>query len=78
MKKYIRIISIVINISVVVAAIGTIGYFWGYKQLEVNLLQKGFNLAVGQIVQAVQQTGSVQLDKDLILIKKANVMPESK
>ena len=70
MNKIIKIVSIILNVSVILVAIGTVGYFWGYKQLETNLLQKGFNIAVSQIIQQINQTGEVQLSQDLILIKK--------
>ena len=70
MNKIIKIILIVLNIILIAGAMATIGYFWGWKTIENNLMQRGFNLAVGQIIQSVQQTGQVQLSQDLILIKK--------
>jgi len=69
MNKIIKIVSIILNVSVILVAIGTVGYFWGYQKLEANLIQKGFNIAIGQIIQSVQQTGQVQIG-DIILIQK--------
>ena len=75
MKPIIRIILAVLNILVIVLAIGTITYFWGYKPLEANLLQKGFNIAISQITQSIQLTGQAQIGKDLILIVKPSTSP---
>ncbi len=70
MKKIIKIsLIILVAIAILASFIGNI-YYFGWKKVEANLLQKGFNLAVGQIIQTVQQTGQVQLSQDLILIKK--------
>lgn len=70
MNKLLKIILISIQILSVVAGLATVGYFFGYKTLEAKLMQKGFNIAVGQIMQTAQQTGQVQLSKDLILVDK--------
>jgi uncharacterized membrane protein YqhA len=69
-KKIIKISLKVTNVLIIVLAIGVLGYFFGWKKIEANLLQKGFNIAIGQIIQNVQQTGEVKLSADLILIKK--------
>ena len=71
MKKIIRNIIISSVIFLVLVSIGANAY-WGYKQIEASLIQKGFNTAVGQVIQQVQQTGSVQLSPTLILIPKPN------
>ena len=75
MKSNIKIILIILNIIVIVLAIATILYFWGYKALENNLTQKGFNIAISQITQSIQLTGQVQINKDLILVQKPNATP---
>lgn len=75
MKPAIKIILTILNIVVIILAIATVGYFWGYKTLEADLLQKGFNIAISQITQSAQTTGQVQIGKDLILIVKPNAEP---
>ena len=56
-------------IAIVASVVGNV-YYFGWLNLQRYFLQKGFNIAVSQIVQTVQQTGQVQISKDLILIKK--------
>jgi hypothetical protein len=70
MKKIIKIALYALLVISFLASIVGNGYYFGYKQLEANLLQKGFNIAVGQIVQSVQQTGQVQLSENMVLIQK--------
>jgi len=70
MKKIIKNILISLVAIIVLACTGYTAYGLGWKKIENNLLQKGFNIAVGQIVNSVQQTGQVQISQDLILIKQ--------
>jgi len=70
MKKYIKIISIVLNVLVVLLALGVLGYYLGWKKVETKLRQEGFNVAINQIVQTVKQTGEVNFGNNLILIPK--------
>jgi Na+-translocating ferredoxin:NAD+ oxidoreductase RnfD subunit len=70
MNKIIRNILISLAIIAVLASAAGNIYYFGWKKLEANLLQKGFDIAVSQIIQSVQQIGQVQLGEDLILIKK--------
>jgi Cu/Ag efflux pump CusA len=68
-KIFSLIIKLVVGIIIFISVCLNV-YYFGYKQLEVNLMQKGFNIAVGQIINQVNTTGSVQLGENLILIKK--------
>ena len=68
--KALKILLKIGNVLVILMAIGILGYYLGYKKIETKLLQKGFNIAVGQIIQSVQQNGEVKISQDLILIKK--------
>ena len=78
MKKIIKTILYALLAIAILASIGGNIYYFGYKQLEANLMQKGFNLAIGQVMQTVQKTGEVQITKDLILIKKPNATQPAK
>lgn len=70
MNKIIR--NILISLGAIIILVSLVGnlYYFGYKQLETNLMQKGFNIAINQITKMVKETGQAQIDKDLILIKK--------
>ena len=70
MNKIIKTILVVLVAIAILASIGGNIYYFGYKQLEANLMQKGFNIAIGQIINSVEQTGQVQLSDTIILIKK--------
>ena len=74
MNKIIKIILTIVNILAILGALATIGYFWGYKALEKNIMQKGFDIAISQIAQSVTSSGQVQISKDLILIAKPNAV----
>lgn len=70
MKIVIKNILISLVIIAVVASIAGNVYYFGYKRLEKYLMQKGFNIAVEQIIQTVQHAGEIKISEDLILIKK--------
>ena len=70
MKKITKIVLIVLNALIVLSAIITLAYYLGWKKIENKLIMQGFNTAVGQIVNTIDQVGQVQITKDLILIKK--------
>lgn len=78
MNKILRNVLIGLAIVIVLVSVGGNLYSYGYKQLEANLMQKGFNIAVGQIANTVKQTGQVQLSQDLILVPKVNATPDIK
>jgi len=73
-KKIIKISIKVINVLVILGAIGVLAYYFGYKKLETNLMQKGFNIAVSQIVKTIQTNGEVKINSDITLIMKANLV----
>jgi hypothetical protein len=63
------VIKILVGL-VIIASIGGNLYYFGYKKLEAKLLEKGFNLAIGQIINSVEKTGQVKLSDKITLIKK--------
>jgi len=69
-KKILKIVLIVLVIIAVLASIAGNIYYFGYKQLEANLLHKGFNIAVAQIINSIDKTGQVQISDNLILVPK--------
>ena len=70
MKKIIKIAIIIIISLVVLTSIGLNLYYFGYKKLETNLMQKGFNMAVSQIIQSIKMVKEVRISDDIILIQK--------
>ena len=70
MNKIIKIIIITIIGIIILGSIGLNLYYFVWKNIENNLMIKGFNIAIAQIVQSIQKTGEVKISQDLILIKK--------
>ena len=68
--KIIKISLKIINVLVIVLALGVLGYYLGYKKLENNLMQKGANILWGQILRTVNTTGQLEITKDIILVPK--------
>jgi len=70
MKKIIKIAIItIVSLAVLTSLAGNL-YFTVWKQVEQKIMQKGFNLAITQIVQAIKMTGEVQISEDITLIQK--------
>lgn len=72
MNKAIKNILIGLTIIAVLISIAGNIYYFGWLKLKNSFIRQGVNLAVGQIIQTAQQTGQVQLSKDIILIIKQN------
>ncbi|MCX6724262.1 MAG: hypothetical protein NT155_03785 [Candidatus Staskawiczbacteria bacterium] len=71
MNKIIRSILIVLAVLAIVASIAGNVYYFGWLNLQNSLMQKGYNTALQQVIQAVQAQGLVKIgDYTLILQPK--------
>ena len=70
MNKILRNVLISLAIIAILASIIGNIYYFGWLNLQKYFVQQGFNIAVGQIVNTVNQTGSVNLGQGLVLIKQ--------
>jgi len=75
MKNKINLILKILNILIIVLAIGVLAYFLGYKRLEIKIYQKAVSDIVGTIVNQIEKTGEIKIN-NLILIKKPNEQPK--
>jgi NADH:ubiquinone oxidoreductase subunit 2 (subunit N) len=64
MNKIIKNILISLAIIAVLASLVGNIYYFGWLELENNLKQQGFDIAVNQIINSVNQTGQVQISQD--------------
>ena len=91
-ENIIKISLKLINVLVILGAIGVLSYYYGYLKLEKYFVEKGFNIAINQIFQYVEQNEKITLKncinldkdkncteyKDLTLIIKTNAEPTTK
>ena len=73
--KYLKIISIILNVIVILAAIGTLLFFWLYIPYQNKVYQSGISYAVTQILYQVKQSGSVNLNGVELILKPQVVTP---
>jgi hypothetical protein len=69
MKKIKLFIIAIISLAVLGLA-GFNLYYFGWKKVSLDLQQKGFNIAVGEIIKQINSNGEVKINSSLILIKK--------
>lgn len=68
-KKILKISLRIANVLVIIGAVVVLGYYLIWKKVESNLIQKGANMVVGQILYQIDQTGEIKIN-DITLIKK--------
>ena len=69
MIKIAKISLVVLRGLLMLGAIGVLGYYLGWKKIEANLIRKGFNIAVSQIVSSVEKTGQIQINDFILIVK---------
>jgi hypothetical protein len=68
MKPIIKFILIALVTVAVLASVAANVYIFGWQYLQNSLMQKGYNIAVSQVIQTVQQQGWVQVGSYKLIV----------